>query len=95
MRRRRRPRVIKEAARLDVPQRRPPPDILTEVAILHGESDAGELLKIFARSIMESASDAAPSSKADEASNDDIIVTVEAAEAKNPGKAKHASKQRI
>ena len=29
------------------------PPFLTEVAILHGESDAGELLKIFARSITE------------------------------------------
>ena len=40
---------------------------MTEAAILHGESDAGELLKIFARSITEWESDADSSSEADEA----------------------------
>ena len=62
-----------------------------EAAILHGESDAGELLKIFARSITEWASDVAPPIEADEASDNDSVVTVEAAEAKKPGKTKQAS----
>ena len=57
------------------------PPFLTEAAILHGESDAGELLKIFARAITEWASDTAPPSEADEAGNDDSVVTVEATEA--------------
>ena len=57
------------------------PPFLTEVDILHGESDAGELLKIFARSITEWASDAAPPSEADKASDKDSVVTVEAPEA--------------
>ena len=54
---------------------------LIEAAILHGELDAGELFKIFARSITEWASDTAPPSEADKASNDDSVVTVEAPEA--------------
>ena len=63
-----------------------------EAAILHGETDAGELLNIFARSITEWASDADSSSEADETNDDDSVVTIEAAEAKaNPGKAKQAS----
>ena len=56
---------------------------LTEAAILHGELDAGEILKIFARSITEWASDADFSSEADEANDDDIVVTIEAAESKS------------
>ena len=64
---------------------------MTEAAILHGELDAGELLKIFARSITEWASDAAPSSKADEASDDDSVVTIKTADAKKTGKTKQAS----
>ena len=64
---------------------------MTEAAILHGKSDAGELLTIFACSITEWASDADPSSEAGEASNDDSVLTFEAAEAKKPGKAKQAS----
>ena len=57
------------------------PPFLTEAAILHGESDAGELLKIFARSITEWASDADFSSEADEANDDNSVVTIEATEA--------------
>ena len=57
------------------------PPFQTEVAILHGELDAGELLKIFAQSITEWTSDTAPPSEADEASDDDSVVTVEAPEA--------------
>ena len=70
------------------------PPLLIDAAILHGETDAGELLKIFARSITEWASDAAPPSEADEASGDDSVVTVEtleAPEAKKVGKMKQAS----
>ena len=68
-----------------------PPPFLTEAPILHSESNAGELLKIFARSISEWASDADPSSEVDEASDDDSVVTIEAVEAKKPGKVKQAS----
>ena len=67
------------------------PPYLTEVAILHGESDAGELLKIFARAITEWASDTAPPSKANEASDNDSVVTMkatEASEGKKSGKSK-------
>ena len=67
------------------------PPFLTEDSILHGESDAGKLMKIFARSITDWVSDADLSSKADEASDDDIVVTIKAAETKNPDKAKQAS----
>ena len=69
---------------------------LTEVAILHGKSDAGELLKIFTRSITEWASDTAPPSEANKASDDDIVVTVEAPEAsegKKSGKPKASAKR--
>ena len=59
------------------------PPFLTEAEILHGESDAGELLNIFARSITEWASDADFSIEADEANDDDIVVTIEAAESKS------------
>ena len=55
------------------------------------EEDAGELLKIFARSITEWASDTASPSKADEASDDNSVVMVEAPEAsegKKSGKPK-------
>ena len=69
------------------------PPFLTEAAILYGELDAGELLKIFARSITWWALDAAPSSKAHEASDNDSVVTVKAAEAKKPGKMKQASSE--
>ena len=67
------------------------PPFLTEAAILHGESDSGELLKIFTRSITEWASDTAPPSEADEASENDSVITVEAADAsegKKSGKPK-------
>ena len=54
--------------------------------------DAGELLKIFARSITEWASDADSLSKADAANVNDSVVTIESTEAKaKPGKAKQAS----
>ena len=68
------------------------PPFLTEAAILHGESDAGELLKIFDRSITEWLSDADSLSEADEANDNNSVVMIEAAEAKaKPGKAKQAS----
>ena len=67
---------------------------MTEAVILHDESDAGTLLKTFARSITESASDAAPPGEAGEAIDNDSIVTVrlpEAPEGKKAGKTKQAS----
>ena len=64
---------------------------LTEAAILHGKSDAGELLNIFARFITEWALDRAPPSKADDASDDDSVVTVEAPEAPEVMKAEKIS----
>ena len=68
------------------------PPFLTEATILHGKSDACKLLKSFARSITKWESDAYSSSEADEASDDDSVVIIEAAEAKEkPGKAKQAS----
>ena len=48
-------------------------------------------MKIFSRSITEWASDADPSSKANKASDDNSVVTIEAAKTKKPGKAKQAS----
>ena len=65
---------------------------LTEAAILYGKLDTGKLLKIFARSIAEWASDADSTSEADETNNDNSVVTIEAEEAKaKPGKANQAS----
>ena len=64
---------------------------MTEATILHSESDAGKLLKIFARSITEWELDADSSSEADEDNDDDSVVTIEYAEVKaKPGKAKLA-----
>ena len=71
------------------------PPFLTEAAILHGKPDAGELLKIIARSITEWALDAAPSSEAKKASDNDSVVTVEATEAKKPCKTNHASAKTV
>ena len=67
------------------------PPFLTDSAILHSKSDAGKLLKIFACSITEWASDADSSSEADEANDNNSVVTIEATETKKPGKAKQAS----
>ena len=68
------------------------PPFLTEAVILHSKSDAGKLLKIFARSITEWAKDKNTTSEADEANNDDIVVIIEAKDAKAKlGKAKQAT----
>ena len=67
------------------------PKFLTEAAIIHGKSDTSELLKIFSRSITEWALDAAPTSEADEASNDNSVVKVEATEEKKSDKTKQDS----
>ena len=68
------------------------PPFLMEATILHGKLDAGELLKIFARSIMEWANEEENTSEADEANNDDIVVTIEDEDAKaKPGKAMQAA----
>ena len=52
---------------------------------------AGDLARFKKHSITKWASDADSLSEADEANDDDSVVTIEAAEAKNPGKAKQAS----
>ena len=69
------------------------PPFLTEAAILQGESDVGELLKIFARSITEWAKEEETTSKVDKDSNNDSFITIEADDAKlaKPGKAKQAA----
>ena len=70
-------------------QRRSPPAILTDAAILHGESDVGGLLNIFARSITECAMDVDSTNEVDEANDEDSVVTIDADEAKaKPDKAK-------
>ena len=52
------------------------PPFLTEAAIIHNDSDAGELHKILARSITKWASEADSSSEADEANDNDSVVTI-------------------
>ena len=60
--------------------------------ILYIESDAGKLLKIFSRSITEWAKEEDTTSEADEANNNDSVVTIEAKDQKaKPGKAKQAA----
>ena len=54
------------------------PPFLTEAAILHGELDAGKLLKIFARSITEGEKDEYSTSETDTAYDENIIVTNDA-----------------
>ena len=58
------------------------PKFSTYAAILHGDSNTGELLKIFARSIKDWTSDADPLSEANKARDNGSILTIEAAEAK-------------
>ena len=68
------------------------PPFLTEAAILQGESDADDLLKIFARSITEWAKEDETTNEAYKANNDDSVVTIEAEDAKSkPSKAKLAA----
>ena len=72
------------------------PPFLTGATILHGESDAGKLLKIFARSITESAKDEDITSKVNEANGDDSVVTIDAEEAKaRPGNMKQAAAETL
>ena len=52
------------------------PPFLTEATILHGKSDAGKLLNIFARSITEWAKDEDTTSEADEANDNDSVVVI-------------------
>ena len=91
MRRHRRPRVIQEKARLEFLQSRPLPAIFDGGRNLPWRVDAGDLLNVFALSIIEGASDVDSLSKADKANDNDGAVMMEDAEAKNPGKAKQAS----
>ena len=69
------------------------PPFLTEAAILHGESDAGKLLKIFARSITEWAKEGENASRVDDDNDEDSVVTIEAEDKKTekPGKSKQAT----
>ena len=68
------------------------PSFLTESAILHGESDAGKLLKIFARSITEWAKEEDTTIETDEANGGNSVVTIEAKEEKEKtGKTKQAA----
>ena len=66
---------------------------LTEDMILHGESDAGELLKIFSRSITECAKEGENTSKVDDDNDKDSVITIKAEDEKTvtPGKAKQAT----
>ena len=65
---------------------------LTEAPILRGKLIAGELLNVFARSIMDWAKEEDTTSEADEANDDDIVVTIKAKDVKeNPGKTKQAA----
>ena len=70
-----------------------PPSFLTEAAILHRESDAGELLEIFACSITEWEKEGENTSEADDNNNKEIVITIEAEDKKSekPGKAKQAT----
>ena len=70
---------------------------LTEAAILHGELDAGELLKIFARSITEWAKEEETVSKEDDKKDEDSKGGVETEEEKTTkkGKVKQATTERL
>ena len=65
--------------------------------ILHEESDAGELLNIFARSIKEWSKEEETTSKVDEDNDDNSIVTIEAEDTKlaNPVKAKQVAAEML
>ena len=73
------------------------PKFLTEVAILHRESDAGELLEIFDRSITEWAKEGETSGGEDDENDEDREVSVEAEDKKTPktGKAKQATAETL
>ena len=58
------------------------PPFLTETAILHGESDAGDLLKVFARSITEWAKEGETTSGEDDNNAEDSKVSIEAKDEK-------------
>ena len=64
-----------------------------EAAILHGDSDAGDLLNIFACSIMEWVKEGENASEADNNNNKDSVITIEAEYKKTvkPGKANQAT----
>ena len=69
------------------------PPFLTEAAILHGELDAGKILKIFSRSIMEWVKEEETTSEAGKDNDNNIFITIKAENAKSakPGKAKKAA----
>ena len=73
------------------------PPFLTKAVILHRESDAGELLKIYARSIMEWVKEGENTSEADNDKNEDSVITIEA-EDKNlakPGKKNQSTSETL
>ena len=69
------------------------PPFLMEAAILHGESDTGKILNIFAHSISGWEKEEETTSEADEDNEENSVITIEAEDAKlaNPGKANQAS----
>ena len=69
------------------------PPFITEAAILHGELEAGELLKIFSRSITEWAKKGETSRGEDDDNGKDSIITINAEDEKTakPGKAKNST----
>ena len=73
------------------------PPFLTEAAIPHGESDAGELLKIFACSITEWEKEGETASEVDDGNNEDSVITIDAEDEKTekPGKVKQATAETL
>ena len=68
------------------------PPSLTEATTVYGKSDTGDLLKIFVCSITKWAKDEDTTNEADEANDNDSVVTIDTKEAKaTPGKAKQAA----
>ena len=63
---------------------------IMEATILHRESDVGEILKIFARSITEWTKEVGNTSEEDEDNGNNIVINIEAEDEKlaKPGKAK-------
>ena len=59
------------------------PPFITKAAILHGELDAGELLKIYNCSIKEWAKEGENTSEADDNNDKDIVITIKAEDKKS------------
>ena len=69
------------------------PPFFTEAVILHGESDAGKIVNIFTRSIMEWAKEGENASEADDDNDEESVITIEAEDENTEklGKAKQAT----